>query len=957
MEKTRTFVVSYRLPIYLRRTESTKQHTETTANVSKWQVEWTSDRIMNTLMESPSRYQSHFVGRLPSAWDAIALTKEEQSELETLLRHSYHCFPVFMDESSLQDSLETLFEAYCKQTLWPVFHNVVDLYSPLQVITEQEAPEHKEMGQSLTQSFWTPSSQQSTWQAYINMNQRFAQVLIAIYDSMIDISANEQSFSKHSIIWIQDYELCLLPSHLMRKKKHRSIKIGIFFHVPFPSSEVFRTLSTRKKLLTGILNADHVGFHFFDPLAKGQFGIEYAGRQISVTCCHMGISINRIDTALQTDNVRNHVILLRQQHPGCKIIAGCDTIERLKGIPLKFLAFDKLLERCSELIGNVVLIQKGIHQRGRWTDYMQSKKEIEHVVDIINTKYRSQANRDVIEYEEVEEFTFHQRIALWRVADVQLITVLREGYNPSPLEFIVTHKGSAGVVILSEFAGSSRVLSGALIVNPWECDQLVDALRHALYISSKERDYRRDCDYQFIHSQSPERWINCILTDILNAEENIQDPQAYFSTGFGLDVRFMKMSAGFRKLTDSILVPAYRSSKTRAIFLDYYRTITPDVSKVLGVQWPDVPLTALSTLEHLCRDPRNTVFIVSGCDCEILTERFGSVPGLGLVAEHGYYIRQAPLGSSARLVRPWKCHGDVFQVASCNQLWREKAQRTIQLYVDRTNGSSVEFRKSAVLFRYAKSDSEFGAIQATELKQHLEQLFEKWPLSVIRGKDYIEVRLASVGKGNIVGYILEKMRSDGNAPDIIFCAGDDVADELMFKRVEDWTGSGNLQKDNAFTCTVGRKPSKAKYFVDDYTDVIDLLKSLCVSSTKSNRNYSLSDMQMLAQRDPKAAMSLVQKKPLADPTHRSSRFVINQHLAPVIEEDQLIAHEAWPLFAITRSRRSKRRRVVVPLAVILVVLAIFRYRRHEDVWSRAKYVFSLLWTTKARANEWHFDGI
>lgn len=78
------------------------------------------------------------------------------------------------------------------------------------------------------------------------------------------------------------------------------------------------------------------------PLAKGQFGIEYAGSQISVTCCHMGISIDRIDTALQNDEVRNHVISLRQQHSGCKIIAGCDTIERLKGIPLKFLAFDKV---------------------------------------------------------------------------------------------------------------------------------------------------------------------------------------------------------------------------------------------------------------------------------------------------------------------------------------------------------------------------------------------------------------------------------------------------------------------------------------------------------------------------------------------------------------------------------------------------------------------------------------
>lgn len=109
---------------------------------------------------------------------------------------------------------------------------------------------------------------------------------------------------------------------------------------------------------------------------------------------------------------------------------------------------------------------------------------------------------------------------------------------------------------------------------------------------------------------------------------------------------------------------------------------------------------------------------------------------------------------------------------------------------------------------------------------------------MIQGKDYIEVRLSSVGKGNIVGYILEKMRSDGNAPDFIFCAGDDVADELMFQRIQTWTCSGNSCEENAFTCTVGRKPSKAKFYVDDYTDVIDLLKSLCVSTTKVGITYN-----------------------------------------------------------------------------------------------------------------------
>lgn len=79
--------------------------------------------------------------------------------------------------------------------------------------------------------------------------------------------------------------------------------------------------------------------------------------------------------------------------------------------------------------------------------------------------------------------------------------------------------------------------------------------------------------------------------------------------------------------------------------------------------------------------------------------------------------------------------------------------------------------------------------------------------------------------------------------------------------------------------------------------------------------------------------------------------------APVIEEDQLTAHETWPSFAITRTRRSNRKRAMVPIAAILMIFAVFRYRRHRNWWSRAKYLFSLFCATKVPANEWHFDEI
>uniref|UniRef100_K3WLM1 Trehalose 6-phosphate phosphatase n=1 Tax=Globisporangium ultimum (strain ATCC 200006 / CBS 805.95 / DAOM BR144) TaxID=431595 RepID=K3WLM1_GLOUD len=155
------------------------------------------------------------------------------------------------------------------------------------------------------------------------------------------------------------------------------------------------------------------------------------------------------------------------------------------------------------------------------------------------------------------------------------------------------------------------------------------------------------------------------------------------------------------------------------------------------------------------------------------------------------------------------------------------------MYVDRTNGSSLELRKSAVLFRYGKSDFEFGALQAAELKEHLEGVFQGWPLDVIQGKDYIEVRPEGVGKGKVIEHILDKMRIDGNPADFVLCIGDDVADELMFEKLNEMIANTELPREKVFTCTVGQKPSKAEFYLDDYTDVIALLKSLKVVSTKT----------------------------------------------------------------------------------------------------------------------------
>ncbi|DAZ96493.1 TPA: hypothetical protein N0F65_008360 [Lagenidium giganteum] len=943
-------IASHRLPVRLTREEVPATDDATAGSDSSaaapsptrvvWRAEWAGDRVIeaqNTFShhEISERAKIKFVGRVPE-WDVPVA---EQAEVARVLRE-FQCYPVFVSK----EEAKLFYEDYCKLTLWPTFHNIIDLYSPVDVFLDDAGP------QSATEKpthYWTPEFQKLAWQAYANVNQLFAHKICDLYEP-------------GDVIWVQDYHLLLTPSYIIRKV--RAANIGLFLHVPFPSSEVFRTLSSRKELLRGMLNADHIGFHLFEyarhfmsackrilglayhPILRGQLGIDYGGRRVAVTCSHMAIDATRIEDTLALDVVRDKVVSLRQKYTGKKIFAGADTIERLKGIPLKILAFDSFLTRCPDFVGKVVLVQKGIHRKGRVTDYLQSKKEIDQLVNAINKKYYDAAKGLVIDYEELDEFPFKDRLALWRVADVQITTVLRDGLNTIPFEYIVAHNRTAsGVLILSEFSGSSRLLSGAITVNPWELDQLIDSLRDAVYMSPKEKEHRRDCDFQFVSSNPPRRWAKCVLSDIVNARKK-DDTFVYMGTGFGLDFRVMEVSASFRKLTEQEIAPSYRTSKSRAIFLDYYRTLAPDVSKVIGVRWPDVPLSALATLEHLCKDPRNTVFVVSGCNCDLLTEKFGGVPGLGLVAEHGYFIRRALLGNDARIQRPWERHGDVFQTETCGRKWREKAERIIQLYVDRTNGSSLELRKSAVLFRYGKSDFEFGALQAAELKEHLEGVFHGWPLNVIQGKDYIEVRPEGVGKGKIIGHIMDKMKAENNPVDFVLCIGDDVADELMFEALNERVASFDMPKDKVFTCTVGQKPSKAEFYLDDYTDVISLLKSLRVVSTKSNRNYSLSDMQTFVKSDNRPLMSSsiqsagFTRTSASDSSFRksSSRYALQQCLTPVIEEEQMSITDTSPATPMGHAnnnslleKNSKWRRRLEQIVVLLLIGLFLRWRRNR----------------------------
>lgn len=208
----------------------------------KYSASWAGDQ----LIENPNSFSHEhvvsgthvtFIGR-----PEIHIPLEDQKEVSTLLSQ-FDCHPIYI----APEEARLFYEGYCKSTLWPIFHNIVDVYRPvdLDVLAHPDDSTHPPAVHS------TSVHQRECWNAFTRVNNAFAQMIGRV------------QHRTGALVWIHDYHLLLVPSYLARHLK-AALNVGLFLHAPFPSSEVFRTLSRRKELLGGMLNADHIGFHLFE---------------------------------------------------------------------------------------------------------------------------------------------------------------------------------------------------------------------------------------------------------------------------------------------------------------------------------------------------------------------------------------------------------------------------------------------------------------------------------------------------------------------------------------------------------------------------------------------------------------------------------------------------------------------------------------------------------------------
>lgn len=718
-----------------------------------------SNRLPVSIKKRNNKYDfEHTVGGLASGLDSFQRSsnsvwvgwpgtfyykedKRREQYIEDQLGKKFNYSPVFQS----QTDAEKFYAGYCNSTIWPLFH-----YFTQFTIHDK-----------------------SFWNSYKSVNKKFCEAVL-------------KNFRQGDSIWIHDYHLLLLPK-LLRERLPKA-KIGFFLHIPFPSYEVFRLLPQRKEILEGLLGSDIIGFqtygymrHFLDNVDRllglddslGQINTE--DRAVRADVFPIGIDYERYNKASEDPKIEKEITRLKKKIGNRKVILSVDRLDYTKGIPQRLKAFTDFLERFPRWREKVIFILVASPSRTKVESYRLLKKQIDELIGRINGKYGGLGWSPILYL--YRSLDFPELSALYTVADIALVTPIRDGMNLVAKEFISTKTDGSGVLILSEMAGAVEELRDALVVNPTNNDEMIDALKKALEMSRGEQTIRNRAMQKSLAHYNERLWAESFIK-ALSESGKLQKEEKQ------------------KTLTPTIertLLNDYKKSKKRLLLLDYDGTLVPFAPTPEEAR-PDDYL--LSLIKNLSNDSKNEVVIISGRDKDFLGKWFGEA-NVDLVAEHGAWIKEKG--------RSWTSAG------KHKTEWKKKLRPVLDKYVERTPGSFVEEKDLSLIWHYRKADPVSGKYRSKELIGVLEDLIMNLTLQIQEGNKIIEVRNADVNKGKAVSRWLLKRKWD-----FIMALGDDRTDEDTFK---------TLPK-KAYSIKVGSGQTQARFKIKSVRGLRLLLKEL-----------------------------------------------------------------------------------------------------------------------------------
>jgi trehalose 6-phosphate synthase len=384
---------------------------------------------------------------------------------------------------STQD-VEFYYEGFSNATLWPLYHDVVA----------------------------HPTFHRDWWDAYVAVNQRFA-------DRAAEVA--EQG----ALVWVQDYQLQLVPQ--MLRAARPDLRIGFFLHIPFPPTELYQQLPWRDQLLEGLLGADLVGFQLpggaqnFLRLVRQRLHYETrrdrirtpGGRIVLTRAYPIAIDSAALSELAARPETQQRAAQIRKELGDPEtVLLGVDRLDYTKGLPERIQAYGELLQDGKLDADRVVLVQVATPSRERVDQYRKLRDDIDRLVGRINGDIGRMGHQPITYLH--SSYPREEMAAMYLMADVMVVTPLRDGMNLVAKEYVACRTGNDGALVLSEFAGAAKELRQAYLVNPYDIDGLKQRLLEAIRDSRRGKARRMRILRRQVFEHDINRWARLFLEDL-----------------------------------------------------------------------------------------------------------------------------------------------------------------------------------------------------------------------------------------------------------------------------------------------------------------------------------------------------------------------------------------------------------------------------------------------------------
>jgi trehalose 6-phosphate synthase len=404
----------------------------------------------------------------------------DETDLEPFNEDGLRLVPVALSAQEIEE----FYEGFSNGTLWPLYHDLV------------AKPEfHRE---------W--------WDAYVEVNQRFAM-------------AAANTAAKGATVWVQDYQLQLVPQ--MLRELRPDLRIGFYLHIPFPPTELFSQLPWRRQILEGLLGADLIGFQLaggganFVRLVRQRVGhrthrdtIELPdGRVVRARNYPISIDTAAYEELARSEGVTRRAAEIRSQLGDPEtVFLGVDRLDYTKGIHARLRAYGELIEEGVIDVGKSVFVQVATPSRERVEQYRLLRDEIDRLVGRLNGDL-ARIGRPAVSYLH-SSYPKEEMAALYRAADVMVVTPYRDGMNLVAKEYVACRFDDDGALVLSEFAGAAHELRQAWQVNPYDLNGMKATLVEASRADPKERTRRMRALRKQVTENDVAHWADSFLTDL-----------------------------------------------------------------------------------------------------------------------------------------------------------------------------------------------------------------------------------------------------------------------------------------------------------------------------------------------------------------------------------------------------------------------------------------------------------